>query len=146
MDKLIDIFLLISLGLIGLTLYNGCTMYNYERVKDNIIKEEIIKSGNNQQIAYIKSGIKPTDVIKITSLNNEGKVNGLAVSVDLLNASLLKSYFKTVQESPGSSFLALAVDIGAAYLVKKELEDEKGNYNQQPQYVEIINIIEINKD
>lgn len=144
MDKLIDVFLLISLGL-GIMLTPACTMYNYERVKDNIIKEEIIKKGDKQQIAYIKSGIKPSDVIKISALTAGDSPDGVAISVDLLNTSLLKSYFKTVQESPGSSFLALAVDVGAAYLVKKEMEDEKEN-NQQPQNIEIINIIEINKD
>lgn len=126
MKKIVSAFLVVGLMLTSGCLLAPCSTYNHNRVKENIVGQQIMAKGNPAQIKAMNAGIKPSSVIKIIP-SNDGR--GAFVAMDWLNPDN-STYFKTYAEAPISSTVALLGDgtlwTGLIYLGSKVLDNQSG--------------------
>jgi hypothetical protein len=114
----------------GLIVSTGCiSTYNHGRVKENLIKENIVATGNAEQIKAVNMGIKPSTVLKIVpTTDGKGAMLAFSMSSDTI------SYFKTFAEAPVSSSLSLLADggiVGGLIWAIGQISDNGGNKSDE---------------
>lgn len=125
--------IVVSLMLGGLVVFgSGCqsmapfSSYNHNRVKDQVIREQIVTKGSQEQKVAMASGIRPSSVIKLIP-SSDGR--GVITAIDWMNPDNM-SYFKTFAEAPISSTAALLGDTGLwtglIYLGSKAIDGQNG--------------------
>lgn len=125
MKKLIIAMMLISFCVLS----TGCmSIYNHNRVKNNMIAQRVLASGNAEQIKAIKQGVKPEAAVKVIPVGTQGA----AITVNLFDLEGIGAWWTTTKEAPISSVLSLAADGAATYYTVKALSDEfSGNDNKK---------------
>ena len=119
--------LVMAVVLTGMLLNTGCMSYlNHERVKNNVIESRIRASGNDEQIDMLNSGIRPSRVVEVSAVGNDG----VKVMVDVLDLKGLKALGTTFKEAPVSSTGALIVDIAATYFAVDAMSGSGGGNSQ----------------
>lgn len=109
------IFILLTCLILG---SSGCASYiNHARVRNNILETRIKTSGTEKQQTLLSCGMKPNDIIKISSASDYGT----SIGIDLFG---IKSYFTTFKEAPISSTVSLIVDAALAYYAADEINEE----------------------
>lgn len=100
--------------ILAMLLFTGCaSMYNHNRVKDNIAKRAIIASSNDSQITLLRKGADPSEVLKVSAYSQGNDVTIMA-AVNILDLEGFQGYLKTYSEAPLSSTAALLIDVGTA--------------------------------
>ncbi len=121
--------LLVSL-VVMMSLSSGCTYLNHQRVKQNIVRERIIASGNQEMLKMVVSGVKPTKAVEFCR-PPDGSV-GVMATVNILDLEGLGSYFTTYGAAPGSSTAALVADLATAYGVSTLFDTGGSDKNDVP--------------
>ena len=113
--------------MVGLMLStSGCaTMWNSNRVKQNMVKERIETTGTQEQKLAVARGVKPTSVLAIIPTSD---AKGAYIA---LNWFAVPSFMETFSEAPASTIGAIIVDAGlvglATYAVMKAGENSSGS-------------------
>lgn len=118
--------------LLSLVLNVGCaSVYNHGRVKQKVIRDRIIATGNKEQLNLLSLGLKPSEVVNVSRPPDGSQ--GVMMSVNLADIRSLNSYFTTYGEAPISSTVAALLDVGTTILVGKEVfdggSDDKESYD-----------------
>lgn len=140
---LIDIFIIFGLSFSVFSLA-GCSMYNHNRIKSDMLEHRIRITANREYIDLLDAGMEPEDVVKFGTLQDEtGRPIGVRAAIDLANIKGLKSYFTTFKEEPIPSTISILVDAAVAYYtaegVKNLKEDHENSKNNNP--ANVVNVI-----
>ncbi len=105
MNKALAIILVLII-----VLSSGCiSAVSYNRHRESSQRSIIANSGDQNSMRLLHLGIKPSNVIKIQSLNSD---NDFAVMANMAGIGSFWEYFK---ENKGAAIMSLAADAALAY-------------------------------
>ena len=92
--------------MVGLMLsVSGCTtMWNHNRVKQNMVKDRIVTSGTQEQKIAVARGVKPTTALAIIPTPD---AKGAYIALDWF---ALPGFMDTLSEAPASTVGAIVID------------------------------------
>ena len=122
---------LVSMLVVGLVMSSGCaTMWNSNRVKQNMVKDRIAVSGTQEQKIAVARGVKPTSALAIIPTQD---AKGAYIA---LNWFAVPSFMETFSEAPASTIGAIIVDAGlvglATYAVMKAGDNDSSTKGNTP--------------
>jgi len=124
MKRVVLIGILASLVLLS----SGCaSVYNHNRVREDMIRDRIIANGSDEQLFALNQGVSPSEAVKVFSTSNG---RGVGMSIDVSDLEGLAAWWGTFREAPISSTFALALDGAAIWGITElveELESDEGS-------------------